>query len=344
MEKDRIKILFERYLTNELSKEELVEFIKVMEQYSPEKDNSLDEIIQENWETTKKFENKTTQIGERRISNIVNNIEKDELHQKKIKGFQVKNLIPTVAAASLLLICGIYYWYNHSNSQQFTTQSGKEDLLSINVPFGKKKKIALPDSSIVVLNGGSTLTYTTEFNRTARKVSLNGEAFFNVKKNSTKPFIISNNNNYIRVLGTSFNVKSYKEDNKLEVAVASGTVEVGKKANRTTKDLSFGKLTAKDYLKYNIVTDEIEIIRNKNSEQFISWKDQKLVFESQKFESIAKDLERWYGYKIIFKNPHLEKIVFSGEFDNLDIKSLLEILKASYPFEYLIENKTIYIN
>ncbi len=91
---------------------------------------------------------------------------------------------------------------------------------------GSKSKVELPDGSVVWLNAGSTLTYDKDFGKENRAVTLIGEGFFDVTKNKEKPFIISTESISIKVLGTVFNVKAYKEDKQTETSLIHGSIEV----------------------------------------------------------------------------------------------------------------------
>jgi transmembrane sensor len=231
---------------------------------------------------------------------------------------------------------------------------------------GSKTNLILPDGTKVWLNAGSTLTYDSSFGKIIREVALSGEAFFDVTKNKEKPFIIHASNINIKVIGTEFNVRSYPSDKKLEASLIRGSIEVTFK----------GRPDKKIILKPNekIVVDNKELAENlletsrqnrrdkPNQVQGVgikklthelktgtiietSWVENKLIFQDESFEEIARMLERWYGVSIIFKNNRLKEDHLTGSFRNETIRQALDAMKFTSDFNYEIDknnNITIY--
>ena len=132
--------------------------------------------------------------------------------------------------ASFVLLISFLWTYQSSN---YTNNNALEDITTNNTEAfsfitekGDKKEVYLPDGSKIILNVDSELSYPRAFNDSIREVTLVGEACFDIKRNVTKPFIVNTNSIKIRVLGTSFNVKSYTKDEKVETTLVSGKVEL----------------------------------------------------------------------------------------------------------------------
>lgn len=199
---------------------------------------------------------------------------------------------------------------------------------------GDKKEIYLPDGSKLVLNADSELTYPKAFNDSIREVTLVGEAFFDIKRNVNKPFIVNTNSIKIRVLGTSFNVKSYSKDKKVETTLVTGKVEVLK--DKETPIILAPSQKAVFYKKENKL--EIEEVQSLN---VVAWKEGKLIFDKTPLQEVVKDLERKYNTKIIINSKNLLNYEYTGTFDNLSFEEVLKLLTISSPIEYSFKNEKI---
>ena len=247
----------------------------------------------------------------------------------------------------------------------------KPQFFNIKVAYGSKTTIELPDSSVVVLNSGSTLSYPDKFETESRTVMLVGEAFFEVKKNSKRPFYVKTKDVTIRVLGTKFNVKSYPDENTSETTLVSGSVEIlqnsqgnknvadpiflkpNQKAifTRTTgltelKDLNKEQTKEKIHAESEIPNQLITKIADQDQEETdldIAWKNNKLILNNDRFGDIIKILERWYNVDITLQNPALADVRFSAKFDKESIADVLNALKIIEPFHYDINKNVVTI-
>ena len=226
---------------------------------------------------------------------------------------------------------------------------------------GSKTNLILPDGTKVWLNAGSRLTYDSAFGKLHREVSLSGEGYFDVVKNKEKPFIIHASKINIKVLGTEFDVKSYPSDKTTETSLIRGSIEV------TFNDQPSKKVILKPNEK--LVVDNVKYIghlaqttdnaadkrsvpeipkdaavRNLTYENKTgtvietSWVENKLVFQAESFEDIARKLERWYGVSITFDNERLKDTHLTGSFTNETIRQALDALKFTATFNYSIDN------
>jgi transmembrane sensor len=241
-------------------------------------------------------------------------------------------------AAVLVLVFGIIFLY----SRQFELQTEKiveipaiENRIWTN-PLGKLSKITLPDQSVVWLNTLSTIEYNTNFGIEHRNIKLKGEAFFDVKHDPSKPFIIQTPRLVTRVLGTSFNVKAYPDDVHEEITVETGKVEIAK--SETTDTLRqidhFLRLSASESARYNSSENYLQVSRIDVS-NVRSWINGNIYFQNTELWEIAKTIERMYDVKISFANASLkkQKVTFKQKAENLKIT--LDALSYITGMEYV---------
>lgn len=276
---------------------------------------------------------------------------------------RIRNLWLTSAAAVSIIIAFFAGGYTLNNVPPIENNPDDVVFNELIVPAGAKTQLTLSDGSKVWLNGGSKLIYPSNFNAKTRDVQLDGEAYFDISENKSKPFIVHASSIQIKVLGTAFNVKSYSEDKTIETTLVRGLVEIsGIKNSLNTEpllikpnqkatfikqngNLSIGSKTniqaPKENLKKIISID----VRQVNTVPIISWKDKTLVFENATFEEIALKLERWFGVKINLLNDDLKDFKYKGRFNhNETIYQVLEVIKVTTPINYEVKNYEIYIN
>ncbi len=230
----------------------------------------------------------------------------------------------------------------------------------VSTDAGMKTKIRLSDGSIIWLNAGSTLKYPEKLDKARREVYLSGEAYFDIKQAPNRPFIIHAQKMDIRVLGTSFNVRSYKEEDFEETSVISGAVEVTVPGEHKTMKVTPNQKvvlhkTSGRHLKENNITgnkEEIKIERQPLSAISpadtvhvleTAWMNNQLIFRNETLLSLSQRLERWYGVKIIIEDQQLAMLRFSGRADNISIEKLLEVLQNIQPFNYSMQDDIVTI-
>ncbi|MBQ0733265.1 FecR family protein [Aquimarina celericrescens] len=245
-----------------------------------------------------------------------------------------------VAAIAILL--PLFTWYvitfSENNSLVTNTDFLKLDTQSIVTQYGDHKTIVLPDGSTVILNSNSSLTYAKNFSDTLRTVTLTGEAFFDIKRDTTKPFIVHTDQLKIRVLGTSFNVKSYPVDENIETTLVTGKVEVLQKSNEAPIVLAPSQKAIFDKEKKDIRINEVD------SENVVAWKQGKLVFDKTPLKQVVLDLKRKYSVEFIIESDSLLDYKYTGEFDNLGLEEVLNLLKLSSSIQYTFKNNKIMLS
>jgi len=266
-------------------------------------------------------------------------------------------LIYTALAAMLTISLSIglllFNRYDTSNSK----------LNIVSTQYGSKSKIQLPDGTEVWLNGGSKITYRNDYGAHTRTINLNGEAYFDVKHDSRHPFIIYTKNLNIKVLGTAFNVRAYKEESTSEATLIRGSLEVSfpnrpnekiflkpkeKVSFMAISQAKFGDAQNEEITpsKTMISLSKIEYSPKEKLIEEIAWRENTLIFRSKAFIELALDLERWYNVKIEIENENLKYKKFTGIFKNETVLEALDALKQTYSFDYSVDktNNKIVIN
>lgn len=178
----------------------------------------------------------------------------------------------------------------------------------------------LPDSSKVTLNVSSVLTYSENYNEESRDVKLDGEGFFEVQK-SQKPFKITSLRSTVEVLGTSFNVRSRKEEVSDELTVVTGKVRFSNKENQQA-------IVTAGYS--SVITPGKTILTKRSeNENSMAWKSQMLIFDNVTLDQVSQDLSKYFGVKIEVQNESLKQCRFTGSFEKPALNEVMEIISVS---------------
>ncbi|HPE75797.1 MAG TPA: FecR family protein [Draconibacterium sp.] len=356
---EKIKSLFISYLEKNISRQEEEYLIKWIKE-NPEFLKELNEIrvLWNLSEISGKIDNK-------HLANewdlFLQRIEKGKAVQLKTR-FGFKYWLPRIAAIFILgavISAAITYTILSFDNSNLVYQE-------INTPAGSKSKITLPDGSSVWLNAGSSLRYSNQFGKKEREISLVGEAFFEVAKNRSKVFIVHAHDLSIKAYGTTFNVKSYPEENTVEATLIEGSIGVNRNGlNRNSKDeIMLEPNQRVVYYKSSNKTvkesaEEIEskpettqpegsnkqltymISRGIDTMPFTSWKEGTLIISSETLAELAVKLERKYDVNIQFENEALKQIKFSGSLKNETVEQVIEAIGIAAHIDYEIEEREI---
>jgi transmembrane sensor len=239
-----------------------------------------------------------------------------------------------VAASFLLVLTSGIYLYRLA-STAFKAEVAYKKVQTLN---GQRGRIDLPDGSVVYLNAGSTLTYPETFSDTLRSVALTGEAFFEVVKNPVKPFVVQTKDIQTKVLGTSFNVRSFDAEGATAVSLVTGKVQVVREyagRNRQEHLLDPGQR-----LVYH-PADQTFDKENFDIEDITGWKDGILVFTDTDFAATIERLEQWYGVKITVQRAPSKDWHVNGHFENEPLSEVLASIQFVYNIEYTIKGNTV---
>lgn len=240
-----------------------------------------------------------------------------------------------VAAVFLLIVMVGYYGGTSFLSSGLTVVKNRK---------GEKSILYLPDGTKVWLNAESSISYPESFeNSPVREVALDGEAFFDVTENKAKPFIVKTSQLQVKVLGTSFNVRSYKDQSTVETTLVHGSVmiELNDAKPQAGNDQPI-LLKENEQAIYSTVSRTMSLHSIK-AETATAWRVGKLSFANKPFYEIEEELERWYGVEILLEDEESASCRFSTTIENEPINKILELFKATSGIAYEIDNKTIVI-
>lgn len=208
------------------------------------------------------------------------------------------------------------------------------------VKNGHQEALTLPDGTTVTVGGGSRLMYPETFAGKERNVYFTGEGVFNVTKNAAVPFIVNVNGTTVKVTGTKFNIKAFPEDGQQTITLMEGIVDVTFEGRKDTPiHLTPGKATF-----YDIETGEISLY-DVAASRYPAWYKGEFDAYHSSFLQIARDLERIYGVKIIFRNEDLESMMFYISIVRAESADMiLEALNNITPFSIKREGKVIYLD
>jgi transmembrane sensor len=201
-------------------------------------------------------------------------------------------------AASILVLIGLS-WLIYSSRNEILDRIVPVHQATISVPLGEIKTLVLADGTRVVLNAGSKLSYPEVFRGDNRIVELEGEGFFDVSHDASKPFIIGTDSLQVQVLGTSFNVKAYKDDANAEVSVLSGKVAV---TSLSKNDRQQKIILPLQKISYNLSTGALEHSACA-SDEITDWQSGVLNFKNRTLGEIIPILERKYQIQVEVGTP-----------------------------------------
>ena len=194
--------------------------------------------------------------------------------------------------------------------------------------------IVLPDGSKVSMNKHSKLTWPKQFPDGPRRVTLEGEAFFDVEPDRERPFVVDVNDVIVRVTGTSFYVSAYRNTTSIEVIVKSGSVNLHKSA------LSNNGIMIKAGQKGVYSQSDRRIVKQENEDMnYLAWKTKILTFHNQPFKKVVETINEVYDKKIIIGNKNLEKCLITVRFEQQSLDSVLEVLKNTLNISISKENE-----
>jgi transmembrane sensor len=298
------------------------------------------------------------------FSERINEFEKQKASRRSKKTIMLRNRILRYAGILLLILAiglGGYFM------GQGKTISIKNDYCEIVVPYGGKSSVILPDGSNVWLNAGSKMRYNRLFDVESREVFLEGEAYFDVKKEKY-PFIVHTSHLDIQVLGTVFNVKSYPDEDMIETTLVEGTIRI--KTNNSEKAillkpkerLTFHKHDEKSEIipekkqkkadKVDAIrpvnqpvvdkpNQNIKVIQNIDTEESTCWKNGTLIINKEPLESLTRKLERKFDITFEFRSEKLKHYTYTGTLRDFPLEQVLKALKLTSPIKYTIDGKMV---
>ncbi|WP_455593011.1 FecR family protein [Bacteroides sp.] len=237
----------------------------------------------------------------------------------------------TVSIAALFILCAGGYFLLHQADRTEYVEIAKT-YCKVLMPENCKGAVVLPDSSVVWLNAGSTLIYPENFEPDKRNVTLVGEGYFEVKRNPSAPFQVEAGKMLITVLGTTFNVKSYMDDEVVETVLLTGSVNV------KVGEQKVYKLHPNQKISLNTRNDRVSVNTVVGSDYNV-WKEQRLSFDNASLGDVLNKLEKWYGVEIICADSLRQNIRLSLTVRNEPVNEMLKMISLIVPIKYEFRGK-----
>jgi len=279
-------------------------------------------------------ENKTSiDIIEEEWSDLISIIEDKKAKRIRLKMREIYTTWQKIAALlifPLFILSGIYISkviiQDNVQYSEIITQKGS------------RNKIILPDSSIVILNSGSTLKYSNDYNKKERELILTGEGYFDVAENPNKSFQVLFNGNKVTALGTEFTIRDFKNEDYSQVIMIEGEVTFESSGNLKKTFLSKG-----DKLRYLEESKNI-LISKCDIEIETAWINNVLIINNDSFESLIRKLENWYGVNInIERNASYINSRYKMTLKTETLKETLELINYLTPMHYDINGAEVTI-
>lgn len=303
MDKERFQILLAKYYQGESTLEE---------------DKSIEEYLTSDTSSDNASEKAQFRFYQEQAKLVPRSDFKIRL--EKPKSNIVAFFTPFRIAAVLVIMMSISYYLFFSSSNSFIEERTNQT---------ETRAFMLTDGTKIWLGRGSRVRFQKKFNSINRELFLEGEAYFEVAENKKRPFVVSTNYSVSKVVGTSFNLRSYPNEANEELTVFAGQVDFG-----LNQEPIFSGMKAT--LDHN---SKLMVKEPNQGKNILAWKNKELRFENTLLRNAFLDIERYFGIKIKFEGQNLEKCHFTGTFQNPEVNSVLEAIAYSVNLKYERENE-----
>ncbi len=326
-----IIFLLQKYIENRCSEGELRTLLHWLK--SPDSREEFDLVGQSAWIHFDKNisypEDDKIATLSKEVSHLLQHIKQEKTAVSPILSVNPAKWLYRIAAAILFLfVLGTGY---------YLIRSGQKNLISykeIVVSRGEVKEYTLDDGTSLILNSGSRLIIPSNYNKGHREIEMTGEIFFDVMPDPNKPFIIKNNNTRIKVLGTSFNLKSYKEDASMELTVSTGKVLI----DIPDMDIRL-RVNPLEHLSINKQAETLEKLKL-DENYYAKWVGGMLYFDKTPIDEAIKTINLKYNKTILLSSPDYDNLI-SGIHDNKNLDAIVESICFATGLKQRAEGDTI---
>jgi ferric-dicitrate binding protein FerR (iron transport regulator) len=331
----RLNFLFEKWLRRNCSPEEVKELVLLLQQDPTPA--SLHERLSVLWNKVLEEDVAYPVDWEGMYQRVIQS-EKD----LPVMGRQHHLVWLKVAAAVLILFGGTLIWHYAITPSAISEKAGITETLTLQKdkpsPIDKKQTIHLPDGSTAILNADSHLDYPSAFTGKTREIYLSGEAYFDIKPDPSKPFLVHTEKIITRVLGTAFDIRAYPGDETIKVTVTRGKVQVLKE-NR-----SLGLISANQQISFSKTTEKA-IQKTVDSKALVAWKPEEIAFNDISMLDAAKKIAERFNVQVEFVNPQIKNCRITATFSEDDmLDDMLTVICGVTKCQYTIQNNKIMID
>ncbi len=213
-------------------------------------------------------------------------------------------------------------------------QKHEESYNQLIIPRGRHSRLTLPDGTKMHINSGSRVVFPNIFSSNKREIFVDGEVFLDVAHNAQSPFIVRTNKMRVQVLGTTFNVSAYEEDENQSVVLVSGSVTI------QTNDKEKTELLPNQMMTYSSDGSRVTKV---NVNNYIAWKEGYFIYEGESLQTILKQLSRYYGKELLC-DPPTNEMLGNGKLDlKEDLDRVLQGLSDMFPIDIVQNEDIIYV-
>lgn len=312
MNKENCVDIFERYIRNEATAEEIENLRAYIRQ---DKDLEL-------W-MEQQIEKSSDDISSSVRMRMLDNIRTEVHHAHHRPPIWAVMKWAAVIAVPIALIISLYF--------NFQPEDMKSLVIAANQ--GEKANVVLPDGSKVDINSASKIIYFNDYNKVSRNLQLDGEAYFDVKHDKTKPFVVKCHDIRITVLGTTFGIRAYKDDRFISVVLKTGKIIL-----QTPSEYIVMHPNERIVYDCSTQTTETETVV---ASEYVNWRQDRLRFDDETIEEIMRVISRTHNINIRFSNDSLKKQRFTGTLDNKNIETVMNMISKTSTIKFKFEKDGI---
>lgn len=255
-----------------------------------------------------------------------------KMQQSRKTSFRYPNVAYWKIAAVLFFVVSIA-----ASILLLTNNVPTQSEFAVSTSSGQRSQAILPDGTKVWLNASTNLVMDAGFGGSERNVHLDGEAYFEVAHDKTKPFQVDIHGTIVKVLGTTFNIRGYSDEEIITTSLLNGSVVIVGSNNKGQYKLMPGQSAT-----YNKADNTLKI-QNENGTEISGWRNGVVVLNSVPFNKLMQRLERQYDVKIEYEPKDFYDTHYSGKLDNLRLDQVFDFISYSIPITYTMENKNVTI-
>lgn len=254
-----------------------------------------------------------------------------------------------LSGVAACLVLGSIWFYTLSPQQPESTVATivkEQKGIEVKNTLASEQEVVLPDGSVVVLSQNSSLVYDRSFDQTRREVYLHGEAFFKVKRDVTKPFVVHAGDLVTEVLGTSFRIRQNEQVKKTEVSVLTGKVSVYAREDNPDRERNGVILTQNQRVLYDAVTRNIvpTLVEDPLPKVPVEQVRTALVFQEVPLEEVLSQLTQLYGIEFVISNPKAKACHITADLNGLSLFTQLELICKSIDATYEKRGTVVFVN
>ena len=346
-----------RFLSGESSEQEIQQMQDWLQE--SEGNRQLFALHKRKWLNARKlaeYDADRIKQGKEKVDLKINN---KELQRNLKRANRRIQMLAYAASTALLLGIASVLFLSHKGTPVKQTAALTD--VKIEVPYGSKSLMTLPDGSKVWMNAGSKLSYPADFGLSSRTIYLTGEAYFDVAKMEEIPFFVNTDVIKIKVYGTAFNIKAYSDDQLVETTLDHGAItiirhdapdrEISVAPNqkisirRETQKTTGSSTPTVATTQSSKPLESLDVQEVRDTEVITAWKDNRLVFDQEPLWSVAKKLERRYNVQFRFSSEKIKSIRYTAAIKEMPIDQVLEAisLTSPSPIQYIIKGSEIII-